>query len=193
MRLSKSLLIILAIIIIGFASRFIAVLAGDSWLANFSAIGALALFSGTYLSGFSRWLIPLITMWLSDLILNNVFYSQYFEGFSYFGVPSVYLSFGAIILFAVWYMKNATWTKVFIGCIAAAIGFFIITNVGVWMNALSPYSKDFAGLITCFEMALPFFRNTLLSNLIYGGIFFGAYELIAHRDHNLPAIVTQLS
>jgi hypothetical protein len=43
----------------------------------------------------------------------------------------------------------------------------------VWYGS-GVYSKDLAGLISCYTMGLPFFQNTLISSIIYG---FGAFYL----------------
>ena len=47
----------------------------------------------------------------------------------------------------------------------------------VWV-ATPLYQKTFSGLITCFVMAVPFFRNTLFGDIFYVAIFFGVYELV---------------
>ena len=43
------------------------------------------------------------------------------------------------------------------------------------------YPHNLAGLITCYEMGIPFFRSTLLSDVIYSGVLFGAFELAQRR------------
>jgi hypothetical protein len=45
----------------------------------------------------------------------------------------------------------------------------------VW--AATPlYAKTIDGLITCFVMALPFFRNSMVGDLIFSFLFFYCYE-----------------
>ncbi len=51
------------------------------------------------------------------------------------------------------------------GALSAAVLFFIVTNLGVWLSG--SYGYDLAGLITCYTLALPFFGNTLISTIIY--------------------------
>ena len=43
------------------------------------------------------------------------------------------------------------------------------------------YPKTTAGLIECYTMGLPFFRNTLISNLFYATVLFGVYEAAKWR------------
>ncbi|MFC1630124.1 DUF6580 family putative transport protein [Patescibacteria group bacterium] len=53
-----------------------------------------------------------------------------------------------------------------------------MTNFAVWI--FTPwYQKTLSGIIQCYVMALPFFRNTLLGNMFYVSIFFGIYELVS--------------
>jgi len=59
----------------------------------------------------------------------------------------------------------------------ASLQFFIITNFAVWVFG-TMYAKNLAGLINCYYMAIPFFRNTILGDLFYLGVLFGAYALV---------------
>jgi hypothetical protein len=40
------------------------------------------------------------------------------------------------------------------------------------------YGYSFGGLIECYTMAIPFFRNTLAGDVVYVALMFGVYELI---------------
>jgi hypothetical protein len=53
--------------------------------------------------------------------------------------------------------------------------FFLITNFGVWISG-TMYTFDLQGLITCYVMALPFFKGTLLGFICYSTFLFGALE-----------------
>jgi len=53
-------------------------------------------------------------------------------------------------------------------CGGAFIGawiFYFLSNFGVWINGMYGYSMN--GLLLSYEMAIPFFYNTLVSTLIY--------------------------
>jgi hypothetical protein len=90
---------------------------------------------------------------------------------------SVYGSFVLCGLIGLWLKKRKKWYTVTGGSVLGSVLFFIITNFAVW--AFTPwYEKTLAGLIQCYTMALPFFRNTLLGDLFYVGVFFGVYELV---------------
>jgi len=133
--------------------------------ANFIPIGALALICGTYIR--SKWaiLIPVGIMAISDFIVG--WHSL------------VFFTWGSFLLIGMigwWVRKKKNVLRVAGGTLAGSILFFIVTNFAVW--AFTPlYSKTVAGLVQCYYMAVPFFRNTALGDLFYVAIFFGLYEL----------------
>ncbi|MDW8190599.1 MAG: DUF6580 family putative transport protein [Pseudobdellovibrionaceae bacterium] len=48
----------------------------------------------------------------------------------------------------------------------ASIWFFIMSNFGVWLET-SMYPKTWEGLLMCYGAAVPFFRNSLSSDLVF--------------------------
>ncbi|MFH1308394.1 MAG: DUF6580 family putative transport protein [Patescibacteria group bacterium] len=136
-------------------------------LPNFAPITALALMAGVYFG----------KKWAIILPLAGLLISDFFVGF--YGLPlmlMVYGSFAAIGISSWWLRKNKTAVNVFVVTMLASVFFFLTTNLAVW--AFSPwYSKNPAGLLYCFELAIPFFRNALMGNLAYVGVMFGCMEL----------------
>lgn len=137
-------------------------------LPNFAPIGAMALFGGAYLG--KKWAIvlPLAAMILSDVFLG-------FDSFA--SRASVYGSFVLIGLIGIWLRKHRTFQNIVLASLASSTLFFVITNYAVWAFG-GLYSKDFSGLIECYTLAIPFFRNTIVGDLFYTGVFFGGYELV---------------
>ena len=135
---------------------------------NFAPIAAIALFGGVYLSRKTAFVLPIVVMAISDIFIG------YYE----FGLMIfVYSSFFLTVILGFWLKKHKKWYTVGGGAILSAILFFLITNFAVWI--FTPwYAKTIAGIIQCYIMALPFFRNTLLGDLFYTTVFFGSYELI---------------
>ncbi len=58
--------------------------------------------------------------------------------------------------------------------------FFIITNFAVWLTS-GMYSLNAEGFLLCFTLAIPFFQNSLLGDLAYSGILFGAMYYLERR------------
>ncbi|MEM1009466.1 MAG: DUF6580 family putative transport protein, partial [Myxococcota bacterium] len=63
-----------------------------------------------------------------------------------------------------------------LGTLGSSVGFFVITNFAVWFSG-KMYPKTWAGLMLCYEMAIPFFRNTVQGDFLFSSIFFGAHVL----------------
>ena len=134
---------------------------------NFAPIGAFALFVGLYASKRSWFIAPFVVMLASDFLIG--FYNWKIMLVVYFGFL-IYMLIGRIVKY------NKSFMTVMGGIFGAALLFYLTTNFAVWAFG-SLYPRTFSGLILSYEMALPFFRNSLFSDLFYVGVFVGTYEL----------------
>ncbi len=133
---------------------------------NFTAIGAMALFGGAYFSRKSMaFAVPLIAMLLTDLII----------GF-HPGMYAVYTSFIFIVMIGMSLREKKKVGNIFLASVSASVLFFIITNFAMWLTG-TLYPMTGGGLAACFTAAIPFFHYTLLGDLLFAGILFGAFEL----------------
>jgi hypothetical protein len=140
---------------------------------NFAPISAIALFGGVYLARPYAIVLPLLAMFASDMIGEA---TGLFPGF-HRTMPAVYGSFVIIGLLGLWIRAHKSVVTVISGAVAASVLFFFITNFAVWYEGLL-YPKTFDGLLTAYIAGIPFYRNTLLSDLFYTGALFGAYEFV---------------
>lgn len=151
--------IALTLILLGVAMRFL------PHPANFAPIAAIALFSGVYLKKWYAFFVPLMAMIFSDAYIG-------FHNTIAFTWGS-FLAVGAIG----WYVQRRKNTvTVIAGALTGSVLFYVVTNFGVWLLS-DLYAKSWQGLLECYTLALPFFRNTLTGDLFYTGVLFGAYEL----------------
>jgi hypothetical protein len=148
---------------------------------NFTPVGGIAVF-GSYFLGRKIWafLVPLFSLWLSDLFINNIIYPiqypQYYEGFTLFGSFWVYGSFLLMIPIAWGLLSTFTLPRLALTGFSTASLFFLVTNFGSWLN--NPiYPQNFSGLLTSYVAGLPFFQNTLLGDICYLVILFGATKV----------------
>lgn len=132
---------------------------------NFAPITALALFGGVYFDKKVALILPLAAMLLSN----------YFLGF-YAGMEWVYASFLLSVVWGMWLKSRKTVPMIAATTLVNSVMFFIISNFGVWYAEIL-YPKTVAGLLECYAMALPFFRNTIAGDLFYVAVMFGVYEL----------------
>ncbi len=133
---------------------------------NVAPITALALYSGVHLDRRLAIVLPLVVMFVSDLIIG-------FHGTMIF----VYLSFLVSSLIGIWLKKRAKARNIVAGTLLASILFFVITNIGVWIEGRM-YERTLEGLRDCFILALPFFRNTLGGDMLFTGLFFILHAIL---------------
>lgn len=148
---------------------------------NFSPIGAMCLLGGAYFSNkIFAVLVPLISVFASDLILNNFVYSSTEFVWLHEGFYWSYATFALIAIVGSLSLKKITMPRVVGSSLGASIIFFLITNFSCWPG--SPlYTPDFNGLIACYVAGIPFFGGTIAGDLLYSTILFGAIELAKPR------------
>jgi len=136
---------------------------------NFAPVGALSLFAGARLRGWFAYALPIALMAVTDPFLGG--YSM--------STPFVYASF----LISVWLgtkireTENPAW----IGgmALAGSLQFFLISNLPSWIWSGGLYAHNLGGLAACYMAAIPFFRHTFESDLIYTGVLFGAHAWLS--------------
>ena len=127
---------------------------------NFAPITAIALFSGFYVTNkFLVYALPMGIMIISDLFIG-------FSSITFF----VYFAFLMVSFIGTQSKKPS-----FLAILISSISFFIITNFGVWI--LGGYPKTWTGLVTCYTIAIPFFKNSLMGDLFYSGVMILCYSL----------------
>lgn len=155
-------------------------------IPNVAPIGALALWSGTYLPKRWGWVVPVTAMLVSDRIVGM---------YDWRLMLVVYVSFAVTALIGLVVRRNGSGWAVLAGSLAGSIIFYLATNFAVW--ALSEwYPHTLQGLAYAYTLGLPFFRNTLLGDIAYTTVFFGAYQigvtLLANRRQQIFHPLTKL-
>lgn len=165
--------------------RAIAPLSSDfKFLANFSALGAVAIFSGTYLKNkFSGYLLPLAILFLSDLALLFTMGADYafYSGWYY-----TYLAFALMVFSGRVLVKKTNIVNVLSAGVIAVLIHWIVTDFGVWLGS-GIYPQTLAGFWACLAAAIPYELNFLYGTLLYSAIMYGTYELL---NSKLPALKT---
>ena len=154
---------------------------------NFTPLCSIALFGAKYFNNrYLAFLVPIVALWVSDLIINNFILPQYFDGFTLFysGFFWQYGSFLLIALIGRKTLKNLTFLKLIGISISSSLIFFIISNFGVWISS-SFYSKDLVGLFACYLAAIPFYFGTLSGSIFYSLFLFGSYEILSKNLYKI--------
>lgn len=141
--------------------------------ANFAPITAIALFGGAVLP--RRWglWVPLAAMILTDAVIG--FHDLILITWGFYAV---------VALVASHWLKKPTLLKGVTLTFGSSLVFFLVSNFAVWVSS-GMYEHTLSGLVRCFELALPFFRNTFLSDVIYTAALFGLYALATKLSYRL--------
>lgn len=155
---------------------------------NFTPIGAMALFGAASLNRQVLALaVPFLALFMSDLILNNVVYRQYYPEFTLITSWWIYAAFALVMLLG-WLLlrRKATPLRILSASLLASLAFFLVTNFSVWLES-GMYPKTPAGLLTCYTAGLPFLKNTVLGDLFFSAVLFGIHQWSVRKSWK-PAV-----
>jgi len=162
-------------------------------IPNVAPIAATALFGGVYLQKRYAIIVPLVAMAISDYLLLYIHpfqspmvdFSHVYPITALFGSSTAYVwgSFVISGLLGIWLRNHKKTVYILGACLLGSLQFFLITNFGVWAGGM--YSRGLDGLMQSYVMGLPFFRWTVVGDLLYTGVIFGAYELAIWTAYRL--------
>jgi hypothetical protein len=141
--------------------------------ANFAPVTAIALFGGATLPRRYAVLAPLLAMMISDTLIG--WYSL---------MPVTWGCYALIALASSIWLRGHSIGRGISLTAGSSVFFFLVTNFAVWVGG-GLYVHNLAGLERCFVMALPFFRNTALSDMLYTASLFGLYTLATRAGAQL--------
>ena len=133
--------------------------------ANFAPIAAIAIFGGAVLPRKMAVWVPLGAMMASDLFLGL-----------HDTILATWGCYALIALASSYWLRKPNLLRGVAMTLGSSVLFFVITNFAVWVVS-GMYAHTWAGLTQCYYMALPFFRGTVTSDVIYTAVLFGAYAL----------------
>lgn len=188
----KSNLAVLFLLIL--AAALYRVWEGRPW--GFAPQIAMALFAGS-VSRDKRFsfLFPLLSMLISDALYQVLYLQGYtsIKGF-YSGQWLNYLLIASVTIIGFFIRKNRV-LPVIAGSLAGAVYYFLVSNFLTWAGGgldinNQPYPKTLEGILYCYTAALPFFKWSVLSTLLFNGVFFFGYNWYEKRELNatLPVI-----
>ena len=153
---------------------------------NFTAIGAMAVFGGSVIKDKKlALLLPVCAMLLSDVCFGLFTSTKGFYGITQFFVYGAFLIIAALATL----IKKRSVTNIALAAVWSAAIFFVISNLGVWISS-NFYPKTFSGLAECFAVAIPFYKNeffgnfvlnSVMGNVFYSVLLFGAYYVVERK------------
>lgn len=158
-------------VVFAIVARFLVLLFPQMWL-NFTPVGAALLFFGARGPRKHAWAAVLLLAG-SDVLLTKFVY-----GYPY--TPDHFATIGwyaAIVAMGTLLRNHAGPARIAGAALATSVSFFIISNFAVWQT-WNMYAHNWSGLVACYAAALPFFRNDVVSNLLFTTIMFSVPALI---------------
>ncbi|WP_439626618.1 DUF6580 family putative transport protein [Gemmata sp.] len=80
------------------------------------------------------------------------------------------------------------------GALGASLLFFTASNFVSWLEQAAPYGYSLAGLADCYAAGVPFFRGTIVGDLFFSGVLFGAHAVLSRAyfpaERVVPVLVT---
>ena len=137
----------------------------------FTPVGAALLFFGARTPRRRMW-IPLALLAASDIVLTTMVYRYPFS-WDHFVTWAWYA--GVILLGSS--LRSAGAVRILGTALAGSLSFFLISNFAVWA-AWDMYPRTLAGLMTCYQAGVPFFRHAAVGDLLFTALMFGAPVLI---------------
>jgi len=165
-----------------------------TWLHNFAPLSAIALCGAFSLPRRAAFALPLVALFVTDLVLNR-----------YYGAPLVSVEMLAryAVLAAIagagWWLRRHPQAVTILGTSAlCSVAFYFVTNTASWLTEPA-YAKTFAGWAQALTGGIPgypptltFFRNTLLSDVLFTALFLACTRFaqaappVLARDEEAP-------
>lgn len=148
---------------------------GASWLSNFAPLAAIALCSAAYFPRKYKFTVPLITLFISDVVINVRYGAPLLD-------PQILVRYAVLALvgcIGVLLQNRVSLKTLLPASIVGSTIFYVITNAFSWLSDPG-YAKNFAGLIQSLTVGLPqysatptwmFFRNSIASDLLFTLLF----------------------
>lgn len=138
-----------------------------SHMWNFTLLGGAFLFAGAYFQDKKIALaLMLSSMLISDFVIG--FHDQ---------MLVVYFSYFITVALGFLLTANSSRLKILGFSVLGSFSFYVITNFAVWYQG-ALYPMTLSGLIDCYVMGLPFYRNQLIGDVASTFAFFEIAKLV---------------
>ena len=138
----------------------------------FTPVGAALLFFGARGPRRRMW-VPLVLLAASDVVLTTLVYRYPFS-WDHFVTWAWY---AGMLWLGTSLKQNAGVLRILGAALTGSVSFFLISNFAVWA-AWNIYPKTLVGLMTCYDVGLPFFRRAVEGDVIFTCLMFATPVLL---------------
>ncbi len=171
-----------ALLIVAIASRFL------PHPPNVACVAAIGLFVGCYFRGWRAVVMPAAILLGSDL-LGHLLGRESMGFYHPLTMLGVYVGMTASVGIGRLLRERRGVARIVAASVVTSTIFFLLSNFGVWV-ASGMYVLNVSGLMSCYANALPFFQYTMLGDLAYVTVLFGAmaaYRITVRSNLAAPA------
>lgn len=177
----------LALVLVVLAAGWRIVAVHAPALMNFAPLMALTFCGAVYFREKRLWLVPFAALLASDLYLDYYYATTFHESWTWQSVLVRLVCFAAALPIGRFVAQHKSWISLLTGTLAGSLLFYFATNTDAWLR--DPlYAKTAAGWWQAMTVGRPefpptlfFFRNTLVSDLLFTGLFAFTMEFAAFR------------
>lgn len=148
-------------------------------LSNFTPMGAVAIFGGAYFA--DKWkaaLVSIVTLFATDVFINYLYMQKIVL---WYGNSALWLYGSLMIMILIGSLiKRANVTNVLVASLASVAVHWLLTDIEPWLYS-TYYPKGLLGYGESLLMAIPFERNMLLADAVFGAVLFGGYALLKNK------------
>jgi hypothetical protein len=161
---------------------------GAGWLSNFAPFAAIALCCGAYFPSRFKLAVPLVALFISDVVLNVYYSAPMFTGH----IVGRYLALAIIGCIGILLQNRASFKTLLPASIVSSSLFYFVSIVFSWISDPG-YVKNFGGLIQALTVGLPqysatpswmFFRNSLVSDLLFTVAFVACMNFARNAERS---------
>jgi len=139
---------------------------------HFTPVAASLLFFGARGSRRQVW-VPLTLLAVTDVVLTRFMWHYPFT----WDTLVTWAWYAGILWLGTNLRERSGFWRVVLAAAASSVSFFIVSNFAVWLAWPGMYPRTLAGLIACYEAAVPFFRGTAVGDLFFSLAMFGVPAL----------------
>ena len=150
---------------------------------SFTPVVAALLYFGARMPRKQMW-VPVAMLAASDIYLTRVTYGYPLTADHFV----TWAWYAAMVLLGGVLIKGFSPLRIGASTLIGSVSFFLISNFAVWV-VWNMYPKTLTGLALCYVAGLPFFRNAVISDLLFSAAFFGIGYLITLRNSDEAAVV----
>jgi hypothetical protein len=187
--LSRTVVPAIMLLLAGTFFRVLRVDLAPQTLPNFSPLMAAALCGAVFIPGWLGLVVPVAALLISDALLNLHYGVPVISSQLLWTLPAYLIAVGLG-----WMLRERRGglLPVLAGTLLSSIAFYLITNTGSWLG-LAAYPQNFAGWIQALTVGLPgyppawtFFRNSLVSDLLFAALFVVMERFLAVDSAKTP-------